>query len=71
MILNKPSLILVLTFQKTNLLTKEGVGMKRCEVCGSVEQSKDNEMEMKQSQFLHVCESCQNDRKHDSFDPEE
>ena len=46
--------------------------MKRCEVCGSVEaNAKIIGMEMKQTQFLHVCENCQNDRKHDSFDPEE
>ena len=45
--------------------------MKRCEVCGSVEEIEENGMVMKQTQFLHVCENCQNDRKHDSFDPEE
>jgi ribosome-binding protein aMBF1 (putative translation factor) len=45
--------------------------MKRCEVCGSVEEMEEIEMGMKQTQFLHVCENCQNDRKHDSFDPEE
>ena len=45
--------------------------MKRCEVCGSVEEMEEIGMEMKQTQFLHVCENCQNDRKHDSFDPED
>ena len=45
--------------------------MKRCEVCGSVKEMEEIGMEMKQTQFLHVCENCQNDRKHDSFDPEE
>ena len=45
--------------------------MKRCEVCGSVEGKEETEMDMKQSQFLHVCGNCQNDRKHDSLDPEE
>jgi ribosome-binding protein aMBF1 (putative translation factor) len=45
--------------------------MKRCEVCGSVEGNEETEIDMKHTQFLHVCENCQNDRKHNSFDPEE
>ena len=45
--------------------------MKRCEVCGSVEEIEKSEIEVKQTQSLHVCENCQNDRKLYSFDPED
>jgi ribosome-binding protein aMBF1 (putative translation factor) len=45
--------------------------MKLCEVCGTVEEMEKSEIEVKQFQLLHVCESCQNDRKLHSFDPED
>jgi len=43
--------------------------MKVCEVCGEIEEMEDKEMEVKQTNLLHVCEKCQNDRKLYSFDP--
>ena len=47
------------------------MNMKQCEVCGTIEGIEENEIEVKQSHLLHVCENCQNDRKHYSIDPED
>ena len=45
--------------------------MKLCEVCGIVEEMEKSEIDVNQFQMLYVCESCQNDRKLHSIDPED
>ncbi|HYK71962.1 MAG TPA: hypothetical protein VEV44_02360 [Pseudoneobacillus sp.] len=38
--------------------------MKVCEVCGLEEEMEAVESEVSQTRLLHLCENCQNDRKH-------
>ncbi|WP_442599789.1 hypothetical protein [Neobacillus sp. D3-1R] len=38
--------------------------MKVCEVCGLEEEIEVGEEEGMQTRMLHLCENCQNDRKH-------
>lgn len=42
--------------------------MRVCEVCGCEEKIENKENELIQTGLLHICESCQNDRKVYSFD---
>jgi ribosome-binding protein aMBF1 (putative translation factor) len=36
--------------------------MKVCEICGSVDEVEEQEMEVSSSKILHICEDCRKDR---------
>lgn len=37
--------------------------MKVCEICGSIDETKEPDVEANPSRILHVCEDCREERK--------